>query len=124
MNAEAADDRFQSAIQELRRRLNRSRLLCLPALLAVLAYLGLLVSYWSGLVGKEWAVNAAMLLLAATWISLIPAAVGMWQVAVWRCPACGESALPPLIRQRSRPVRWWMFFPVTPRACLACGISF
>jgi hypothetical protein len=124
MDTEAADVRFRSAVQDLHRRFSRWRLLSLPALVAVLAYLGLLASYWSGLVGKEGAGEAALVLLAVTWVSLIPAAMGKWRVADWQCPACGESALPPLIRRRGRPLRWWMFLPVTPRSCLACGVSF
>src|SRR5262249_49908524 len=101
-----------------------ARLLCLPAMLAGLAYLGLLVYYWSRQVGKEGAAEAALVLLAVTWVSLIPAAVGVSHVADWRCPACGASALPPGKLWWSRPVCWWWLLPVMPRACLACGVSF
>ena len=124
MDTEVADSRFRSAVQDLRRRMSRARLLSLPALLAGLAYLGLLVCYWSGQVGKEWAAEAALVLVSVTWVSLIPAAVGVSYVAGWRCPACGASALPPGILWWRRPLRWWMLLPVTPRACLACGASF
>jgi hypothetical protein len=124
MNTEAADSRFQSAVHDLHRRWRRANLLALPGLLAVLAYFGVLVCYWSGQVSKEWAGEAALILLAVTWVSLIPAAVGMWHLADWQCPACGASARPALYLWWHRPLRWWMVFRWTPRECLVCGVSF
>ena len=124
MNAQAPDQSLWSAVQDLRQRMSRARLLALPALLMALAYLGLLVGYWSAQIGKEWAAEAALILLALTWLSLIPAMVGLRHLAAWQCPVCGASALPPGKLLSGGPLHWWMIVPMTPRACLACKVSF
>lgn len=124
MDVKATDSQFQSAVQDLHRRFRRAWILDIPALLAVLAYIGLLLCYWSGQISKEWVAEAALLLVPVTFICLIPAAASMTHVAAWRCPACGASALPPGKLWWGRPLRWSMLLPGAPRACLACGVSF
>jgi hypothetical protein len=124
IGGKVSDGQFQSAVQDLRRRFRRWRLLAIPALLAVLAYLVLLVCYWSGQISKERAAEAALVLLLLTWLSLIPMAVGLIHIAAWRCPACSASALPAPVLWGRRPLQWWMLLPVTPRACLVCGVPF
>jgi hypothetical protein len=124
MDPRPADSEVGTAVQDLRRRVARARLLALPAVLAGLAYVVLLVAYWSGQVGREWAAEGALALLAVTWVCLLVAAAGMRHLAAWRCPACGASALPPGKAWSGRPLAWWMLVPVTPPACLACGVSF
>ena len=120
-----SDGQFQSAVQDLHRRFRRWRLLAIPALIAVLAYLVLLVCYWSGQISEERATQAALVLLLLTWLSLIPMAVGVTHIAAWRCPACSASALPAPVLWWRRPLQWWMLLPgVAPRACLVCGVPF
>jgi hypothetical protein len=124
MNSRPPDSDLGAAVYDLRRRVARARLMALPAVLAGLGYLGLLAGYWSGQVGREWAAEAALVLLAVTWVCLLVAAAGLRHLAAWRCPACGASALPPGKAWSNRPILRWMLAPVTPRACLACGTSF
>jgi hypothetical protein len=121
---EADGSRFRSSIEDLRGRVRRARLLAMPMMLVGLVYLGLLVCYWAGVVTPEWAAGAALVLIALTFVSAIPAYAGLMYLSEWQCPACRASALPPGYMWWSRPLRWWMFLPVTPRACRACGVSF
>jgi hypothetical protein len=121
---QADSSRFRSSIEDLRGRLRRARLLAVPMIVVVWAYLGLLLGYWSGLVTLEWAGGAALVLFALFFVSGIPALVGLSLVADWRCPACGASALPAGYLWWNRPLRWRMFLPLPRRGCLACGASF
>jgi hypothetical protein len=118
------DNRFRSSIEDLRRSSKRALLFALPLCLVGLAYVGLLVSYWSGAVAKDWVAGAALVLIALLFVTGILAFAGSIHYYQWRCPACGASVKPPGYLWWGRPLRWWMFLPVAPRACKACGVSF
>src|SRR5262245_31184079 len=91
METKEADERYQSAIKELRRGYIRWWLLSIPLCLMLLVWLGLLVCSFAGYNPRNWGVEFTTALLALSLLSAILASVGQHRMRQWHCPACGKS---------------------------------